>query len=207
MSGLRSQGSHCRRSAAVPVALAALLLLVSPVRAYRVFFDYDQDANRGTFQNEVIGPDTVPVKLVVELDKDDGTPPWIHFSIHWSCEDDFLLGRGTILNETCCSYPTEFPFTRVTWERCHLANCWCESSREFLADFRTPVPEGTWVLTTLELSRTGYPGMVHDSVDFWIDCPACDYEDGDDLRRSMTIRDPDATLARTAWGRTKSHYR
>jgi len=41
----------------------------------------------------------------------------------------------------------------------------------------------------------------------WIDCPACDYENGDDVRRSMTIRTPDATLARTAWGRTKSHYR
>ena len=82
MSGLRSQGSHRRRGVSAPVALAALLLLVSPTHAYRVFFDYDQDANRGTFQNEVIGPDTVPVKIVVELDKDDGTPPWIHFSIH-----------------------------------------------------------------------------------------------------------------------------
>lgn len=205
MPGLRLPGS--RPLPISPIVLVTFLLGASPAPAYRVFFDYDEDSNRGTFQNEAIGPDTVPVKIVVELDKTDGSPPWIHFSIHWSCEDDFLLGRGSIANETCCSYPPSFPFTKINWEKCYLTNCWCESSREFIADFRTPVPEGTWVLTTLELSRVGYTGKVHELVDFWIDCPACDYEAGDDVRRSMTIRTEDASLERTAWGLTKAQYR
>ncbi|MGH2571596.1 MAG: hypothetical protein ACRDGR_10240 [bacterium] len=194
-----------RRLGASLLLLAASLLPTSPAAAYRVFFDFDEDSNRGTFQNEAVGPDVVPVKIVVELDENDGSPPWIHFSIEWSCEDDFLLGHGSIRNEGS-PYPVSFPFTAIHWETCQLPSCWCESHREFLADFRTPVPAGTWDLTTLELSRQGYTGKIHDRVEFWIDCPTCDYDGTDDARRSMTIRSVDA-LAETAWGETKALYR
>jgi len=203
MPGLRSPGSLLR---AAPLVVAAVAL-ASPASAYRVFFDYDEDSNRGTFQNEAIGPDTVPVKIIVVLEEGDGAPPWIHFTIDWSCDDDFLLGRGSIANEVCCTYPTSFPFTRVHWEKCHLPSCWCDSSREFIADFRTPVPVGTWELTTLQLSRRGSTGKIHDRVDFWIDCSSCDYGADDDTRRSMTVRTEGATLEATPWGRTKSLYR
>jgi hypothetical protein len=205
MPGLRLLDPPRSVSASL-LLLVASLLLASPVSAYRVFFDFDEDSNRGTFQNEAIGPDAVPVKIVVELDADDGSPPWIHFSIEWSCEDDFLLGQGSIRNESCCSYPASFPFTAIHWETCQLPSCWCESRREFVADFRTPPPAGTWDLTTLELSRRGYTGKIHDRVEFWIDCPTCDYDGNDDARRSMTIRSVNA-LEATAWGQTKALYR
>jgi len=32
----------------------------------------------------------------------------------------------------------------------------------------------------IEYMAVGPRGKVHESVDFWIDCPACDYEDSDD---------------------------
>ena len=201
MPGSRSEGPRL-----LP-ALLALLLAATPASAYRVFFDYDTDGNRRTFQNEAVGVETAPVKIVVELAKGDGSPPWIHFFVHWTCEDDFLLGRGSILNEACCSLPAKFPFTRMNWEKCDLANCWCESSREFIADFRIPVPEGTWEVATLELSRTGYTGKVHDLVEFWIDCPSCNYEPGDESRLIMSIRSETASTEPSTWGRLKSLYR
>jgi hypothetical protein len=203
--------------------LAAIVIAachVAPASAYRVYLDHDTDGDLTTFVNEVAGPVSAPITYVVEfdsLDVDAGVPT-VAFHLSWDCESsgcEFGTRHGSILDDWQLP-ETGGPFMFISEGTCLDLTCECRARRTYSAYVLPPPPPiGHHAFGTQELSRIGDDSscgeMIHDVVEFRLDCPQCNYRPGDEARTRMLIRTMDTAVndgvAADRWGRIKAAYR
>lgn len=210
--------------ARVAVPVAASLLLAAPTLAYDVFLDADDDGDPYTFVNEVTGPETVPVNLVVRFTAEDLGITHISFVVQWGyggeepgnpgCSDVY----GSIGYYPYTALPDRPPFAGIVPYTCACRlRCSCDAQMVVEADVSSPGEPGNYVLATLDFSRVGssiaecgsptpWP-LAQFSTYAWF--PAFDHPG--DPRSGLTLAATSTSAEEPAglrtWGRVKGEFR
>ncbi len=199
------------RSSLLIVTAVASLLVATSAFGYRVFLDYDTDGDLTTFVNEVVGPVSAPITLVVVFGPEDVGVSSILFHIEWDCEEGgFCAVRHGLIEVGGINIPPIYPFSNGQVLLCLTTTCACSANYGYQADVASPPPVGNWELVEQEFTRVGLnPGcgdMTYSEVEFRVVCPDCDYEAGDDARARMVLRESPLPAAHSTWGQIKALF-
>jgi hypothetical protein len=192
---------------------AGLILLAAPADAYDVFLDYNTDGILQTFNNEAVGPVSVPVDIVVEIQPGDLGLSFFQAGIGWGyggstgdpgCFDVF----GSVDYIRDQPLPDAPPFVNIVPFTCVcFGRCWCESQLFISADVSGLTSPGLYRIATLTFSRVGFAN----------DCSSPTYAIStfttysSDPRGTLVIRSDAVAVGQgvetTNWGRIKALYR
>jgi len=195
---------------AVVVSLLLSVLLFSPASAYRVFLDHDTDGDLTTFRNEVVGPTSAPVTIVVETDPADAGA-LIHFTIAWDCGPgvDCVTSHGKILHDEL-NPPDAFPFSGTEVLICLSLDCGCIATRYYSTVLDDQTPAGSYALFVVPFTREGNDAlclpMTYSLNRFQVFCPTCNYAAGDEPKTEMVIREAPVGAEADSWGHVKARY-
>ena len=205
-----------------PVALAAVALVAisaPPSPALDVFLDHNTDDDLTTFTNQVFGPDTVPIDVIVSIDEADLGMTGISVMVQWGygggglgCYDVY----GSIDHFPYDPLPDSGIFRNVVGYRCVcFARCLCDAELNIDATIEGLTEPGNYLLARLDFSRRGFASdctfPVWDTAYFETFCfwPQC--ANPSDPRTTMLLRETATSsgegVENLAWGRVKALYR
>lgn len=205
--------STLRSSAAAIAAFLLVSLAYGVAHSYEVFLDHNTDNDISTFENLVVGPETVPIDIVVQIDPSE---PIVHATITWelgeanpdgsACADVF----GSVDYMPFEPLPDAFPFTSVTAFTCVCITepCICDAMMTVEAYVVGLTEPGLYRLATLDFSRNGYSQECQ--VTTW---PTATFQTGSSQPQgTLVITDGASTgaeddIANRTWGRVKTLYR
>lgn len=211
------------------VSCLLLLMVAGPARAFDIFLDYNTDDDPNTFVNYVVGPEIVPIDLVVSIDAEDvarlngGTiTAFVNWGYGGSDPEDPGCSelRGNIEFNSYDPLPDQEPFTNIVAYTCVCLNgvrCSCDAEMIVDADVTGLSEPGNYLLARLNYSRWGWslkncgkatlwPQAIFESHCISPLCPGTD-----DPRHLMFLQEsatsPGDGVSSSTWGRVKSLYR
>lgn len=201
--------SRFRRLAA---ALALSLFAPQGVLSYEVFLDHDTDNDISTFENLVVGPESVPIDIVVQIEPGESiVSAWISWEFGDANPDGFACADifGSVDYVPYEPLPDAFPFTDVVAFTCVCvaAPCPCDAEVVIQAQVAGLTEPGLYRLATLDFSRVG--ATQECATTAW---PAAVFRTGSTEPQGTLVITDGTTSAgdgveSRSWGRVKTSYR
>jgi len=196
-------------------AIATLILFLSApgeVRSYEVFLDHNTDGDINTFENLVVGPESAPIDIVLQIDPGETiVNAWIAWEFGETNPDGLACADifGSVEYVPYAPLPDAFPFTNVVAYTCVCvaAPCPCDAQVVIEAQVAGLTEPGLYRLATLDFSRVGYTQDCTTTV--W---PSATFQTGSPQPQGTLVISDGTTavgdgLDSRSWGHVKTSYR